>query len=129
MLPSVSNLPAPPARTRLVVTDVCQLYSGIFRVCLSRRYYNGEIHIEHFTCCKSIALIYYRILEEQEAARRRERTLMNRMLDPDDIGAVDLEGLELADILKLTAIGLVATIVLIALFMWISAVVPPLFIS
>ena len=128
MLPSVSNLPAPPSQPRLVVTDVYQLgYSGLFGVCLSRRYYNGEIHIEHFTCCKSIAAIYYCIYAEQQAAQRRERSLMNRLTDPDDIGAVDLEGLEVADILKLTAIVFVAVIVLFALFMWLGAVVPPLF--
>lgn len=114
-------------RPRLVVTDVYQLYSGMFCVCLSRRWSNGEIHIEHFTCCKSIAAIYYRIYEEQQAAQRRERSLLNRMTDPDDIGAVDLEGLEVADILKLAAIGFVVAIVLFALFMWLGAVVPPLF--
>lgn len=128
MLPEPAYVLSPrPVREGLLVFDVYQLgCSGLYHVFLKRgsRY---DSHYESFTCCKSIAAIYYRIYEEQQAAQRRERSLLNRMTDPDDIGAVDLEGLEVADILKLTAYGFVAIIVLFALFMWLGAVVPPLF--
>ena len=123
MLPPPAYVLSPrPVREGLLVHTVYQLHSGLYVVFLKR-----YSHYEHFTCCKSIAAIYYRIYAEQQAAQRRERSLMNRLTDPDDIGAVDLEGLEVADILKLTAIGFVAVIVLFALFMWLGAVVPPLF--
>lgn len=130
MLPDPAYVLSPrPVREGLLVFDVYQLgCSGLYVVSLKRgsRY---DSRFERFTCCKAIAAIYYRIYEEQQAAQRRERSLLNRMTVPDDIGAVDLEGLEVADILKITAMGFVAIIVLFALFMWLGAVVPPLFIS